>query len=287
MAGHDVSVVDARDGLERSRRRRADRDDSAPLTPGAGNRRSRGGVDLIALLLQAVVLDLLDTHRLKRAVPDVERDLGHLDAAILEGGHQRRVEVQTGGGRRDRPARAREDGLVPVAIVHAIVAPDVRRQRHVTDRIDRGVHGRVIFGPEPNEAPAEESTLEDFAMEGVISVKDDPRPRLQFLPGMHQRLPDHGVSRCRIPTDAGRRASAEQARRKNARVVDDNQIAGEQKPGKRRDVRVREGAGGAAKTQKTRPGAGRRRLLGDQLGRKVEVELADVHGPVDANRVIG
>ena len=163
--------------------------------------------------------------------------------------------------------------------------------------VDCGVHGRGVFGPETNEAPAEESPLEDFAMEGVNSVKDHARPRPQFLPGMHQRLPDHGVSRCRIPTDrpdqetldrpAGRRAPAEQARRKNARVVDDNQIAGEQKPGKRRDVRVREGAGGAAKTQKTRPGAGRRRLLGDQLGRKVEVELADVHGPVDANRVIG
>ena len=46
--------------------------------------------DLVALRLEPVILDAIDPDRLKRAVADVQRDLGHLDAA-------RRSAAMSGG----------------------------------------------------------------------------------------------------------------------------------------------------------------------------------------------
>ena len=48
--------------------------------------RGRGRVDLVALGLDAVILDALDADRLKRAVADVQGDLRDLDAARRERG---------------------------------------------------------------------------------------------------------------------------------------------------------------------------------------------------------
>ncbi len=75
--------------LERPRRRRADGDDPAPLVERAVDRAGRRGGNLEPLGLDAMLLDALDAHRLERAVADVQRDLGHLDALRARG--RRRV----------------------------------------------------------------------------------------------------------------------------------------------------------------------------------------------------
>src|SRR4051794_32943625 len=70
---------------------------------------------------------------------------------------------------------------------------------------------------------------------------------------------------------------AEQACRKHARVVDDEQIAGTEQFWQRRHRRVSDWTAAAGQIEETsRPALGGR-LLGDQFRRKLEVELADVH----------
>jgi hypothetical protein len=76
---------------------------------------------------------------------------------------------------------------------------------------------------------------------------------------------------------AARHPATEQPCRKHAGVVDDDEIAGAQESGKRGDVGVDNGPAVAIESQQARRAAVRRRLLRDQFGRKVEVELTDVH----------
>jgi hypothetical protein len=70
---------------------------------------------------------------------------------------------------------------------------------------------------------------------------------------------------------------AEQARWKDACVVDDQQIPAPQKIGQLADRCMSEGSRVAMKMQQTRSGALSRRHLRDELWWEIEVELADIH----------
>src|SRR5689334_1071064 len=109
-AGDDGAVVGARDRFERARRGRADRDDATALAPGAFDRGGGRRGDLVAFRLEPVLLDALDAHGLEGAVAHVQRDLGALDAAVIERGEKCGGEMQAGGRRGDRPAGAGVNG---------------------------------------------------------------------------------------------------------------------------------------------------------------------------------
>ena len=88
----DAAAAAQRRVLERAGRRRADGDDAAPVAPArARSASAAAGADLVALRIDDVILDALDAHRLERAVADVQRDLGALDAASLERRQQLRA----------------------------------------------------------------------------------------------------------------------------------------------------------------------------------------------------
>ena len=74
----------------------------------------------------------------------------------------------------------------------------------------------------------------------------------------------------------------EQPRREHARVVDDEKIAGAQEVGQRLDAGVCRRAAGAIDDEQARPAAIGGRLLRDEVGGKVEIEVADVHGRREA-----
>ena len=76
---------------------------------------------------------------------------------------------------------------------------------------------------------------------------------------------------------AGGNAAAQQARRKDARVVDHQEVAGRQAVGQLREAAVRDGARYPIEVKQPRRASVGGRLLGDQAGRQVEVEVADVH----------
>ena len=109
-------------------------------------------------------LDPIDANRLERAIADVERDLDDLDAACGERREQRRTHVQPRRGRRHGAALAGEHGLIPAPIVEAIRPFDVRRQRHVADRIHRRLDRRSILRPEAYHPPPLKAARQDLAV---------------------------------------------------------------------------------------------------------------------------
>ncbi len=71
-------------------------------------------------------------------------------------------------------------------------------------------------------------------------------------------------------------APAEQARRQHLGVVDHQQIARRQQARQVGDAMIREAVGST--TSSRAASRGRRRMLGDTLGRQVKIELVDPHG---------
>src|SRR5205085_6502835 len=114
-ARRNAALARARDVLERPRRGRADRDDTAAFLARARDRVGGRGADLVAFGLDAVILDPLDADRLERAVADVQRDRRHADAAPAQRVEDRRSEVQTGRRGGNRSACLRAYRLVAVA----------------------------------------------------------------------------------------------------------------------------------------------------------------------------
>ena len=102
---------------------------------------AEGVEEVSPLEAQSVIFHALDTHGLKRPVSHVQRDLDNLYSPPVQRFGQLASEVQARRRRRNRPALAREDRLVPVAIACLVGSLDIRRQRHMTDLVDDLVDG--------------------------------------------------------------------------------------------------------------------------------------------------
>jgi hypothetical protein len=167
----------------------------------------------------------------------------------------------------------------------------------VADRIDRGVNGRSVVRPEADDAAAEESAFEDLRVQRTLAFKHHPGARFQFLPRVNQRLPESGGRSgdggASVPTPsllcpqsadeqalhgaAAGHTTPDETRRKHPCVVDDDDIAGLQQLGKLADCRMRDRPGRSFEVQQSRGAALGGRFLRDQVGGKIEVEVADVH----------
>src|SRR5687768_11536605 len=191
------TLVLARHGFERPRRRRPHGNDSPLLLQRRRNRFRRGTTDFVAFGFHAVIFDLLDAYRLKRAVADMKGDLRNHDAAAGASGNELRSEVESGGRCGDRSAGLREDGLVTIAIRWLVVALDIRRQGHVPDGVD-GLDNLVdrtsVFGPQPDGSAAVKPALEDLTVKRARALEDDLSAGLQLLARMHESLPLAGLS---------------------------------------------------------------------------------------------
>src|SRR6267142_3034312 len=111
-----------------------------------------------------MILDAVDAYGLKSTVAHVQGDFGDLDAARRERGQQSGREVQPRRRCGNRPTPARKDGLVAIAIGRAVAALDVRRQRHVTNRVNGIRHRSAVLGPETNDSSSEEMPLQHLTM---------------------------------------------------------------------------------------------------------------------------
>ena len=112
----DSTAVGARDRLERPGRRGAHGNHAPALVAGAVDRVGGRTVDAVLFTLDPVILDLLDPHRLKRSVPDVQRDLDDFDLSFAESPHECLAEVQSCSRRRDRTSSRGKHRLIPLAI---------------------------------------------------------------------------------------------------------------------------------------------------------------------------
>src|SRR6185295_20298791 len=133
--------------FERSGRRGPDSDDTAPAVERAVYFGRRRVAYFVALRFDFMILDSVDADGLKRAVAHMKGDLDDLNAAPVERVHQCGAEVQAGSRRGNRSALPREYRLIAIAIVSAILAFDVRRQRHVADRVNRLLDRYPVFCP--------------------------------------------------------------------------------------------------------------------------------------------
>jgi hypothetical protein len=172
----------------------------------------------------------------------VQRHRRAADAARVEIRQHARVEVQAGRRRRNRPPRARIHRLIPRAIRLRIRATDVRRQRHVPERVDSRRDRRRPLRVEPHAPPPVKQALENLAADDDTRrarriLDHEPRARLQLLTGMDQSDPVLSLRRFlsfrrfrafhqkTFDGPAARIAPPEQACGKHARVVDDQQVA--------------------------------------------------------------
>ena len=151
-------AVFLRHRFKRPGRRRADGNDAAALVLRAGDCRCAARGDIEDLRVNRVRLDLVHANRRERAVADVHRDVGPLDAAGGELREQRRREMQPRGRRGDRSAGTRVDRLIPLAIRRAVGTLDVRRQRHVAQGVDGLIHVAAVRAAEPDR-PSPEGVL--------------------------------------------------------------------------------------------------------------------------------
>ena len=181
-----------------------------------------------------------------------------------------------------RPAAAREHGLIAIAIVHGIAALDTAARAR--NRSHRSPRQRLIRRrPEADDTPAEESAFEDLRVQGMHAFKHHPGAGFQFLPRVNQRLPETWGRSPQPPDEqalhcatAGH-TTADQTRRKHSRVVHDDDIAGLKQFGELADGGMGDRPGRPIEVEQSRGAALAGWFLRDQVGGKIEVEVADVH----------
>src|SRR3989449_9489277 len=72
--------------------------------------------NLVRFGMHRVITERVSLDGLERARPDVERERGDRDTALVDPGEQLRREVQARGRRSDTPVVGRVDGLIPLLI---------------------------------------------------------------------------------------------------------------------------------------------------------------------------
>ena len=125
-----------------------------------------------------------------------------------------------------------------------------------------------------------EQPLENLPVEDPRTLKDNARSRFQLLAWVHEGFPRvaSGVANEQtLHGAAGRYTPAEEPRRKDARVVDDEHIAGFEKLRECGDGSMAHGTACAIERKHPRGASLWRGLLRDQFSGQIEVEIANVH----------
>ncbi len=178
-------------------------------------------------------VDTIDANRLKGAVTDVQGNAEPAHASRFESLENAGSEVKARSRSGDGPADACIDGLVAIAIRSDVIALDIGRQRHVSQRIDGIPHWRTVVGPQPHRATAMKMTAKYFGVEAMGGrLEHHLRSLAQSLSGMHQRTPRVGslgwMDEKAFGGPAPWQATSDQPRREDARIVDHYRVTGVQ-----------------------------------------------------------
>src|SRR5215472_13134238 len=159
--------------FERPHRRGAHGYDAPALGQGAVELCGHRFRNIEALAMHFVVFQIGHMHWLKGSQSHVQSDLGNLDAASADVLENRRREMQTGCGRGDASASFGPgiDRLVALAVLAAVFAGDVRRQRHVTQLLHQ--REEIRHRAEADGSLAEISARGYLAFKLVILSKPD------------------------------------------------------------------------------------------------------------------
>jgi hypothetical protein len=227
----------------------------------------------------------LRPYGLKSPVADMKRELHDFDAAGLQFIENPSREMEPGGGGRDRTALSRVHRLIPLAILPFAPAfpqagrfsSDIRRERRTAqafqDRLQvplvQELHGALSELSDSGDASPQLTASE---MQHRSEPKSSRRPR-QNLPAVggfgpyQQEL--HDRPRFGAATELGR---------EDARVVHHEQILGAQEIGELLESVVTDPSRLDPELEEPREISPFQGLLGDELGRKLVVEVGDEQG---------
>ena len=216
----------------------------------------------------------------------MQRDLGDGRAPRLHPLEQGAVEVQACRGRRHRPCRPGEHGLVALVIGQLVCPLYVWRQRHVSVLAHETFHGRAVHARELDQADAVRQAVPDPDRDAAHLHRG---PRRELLPGPDKRAPQPRARRLRVQQqDLGGSASgppcgiaarAEQSRGQHAAVVDDQAITRPDEARQVGDRAVGPGACPPVDRQHAAVAAPGERALGDQPLGQFVVEIRGEQAP--------
>jgi len=208
----------------------------------------------------------------ERAQPDMERERDAPHAGRLERRKQRFGKVQPRGGRGHGAVHARVDRLVAHDVLRGGRVMDVRRQRHLALRTQRGVERATR---DPHDALALIACRDHHDRERSIRRRE-PRPDGCVLRGLREHAP--ALPRARLGTHeqqlqaTARRPPHHQARGPDACLVHHEHVAGTKPAPDACEPRVVERARGPLGDEQLRVLAPCRRVLRDQLPWQLVVE---------------
>lgn len=258
-----------------------------------------------------MILDAIHANGLESSQANVEGDLGGFGATLADAVEDFWSEVKAGGGSCDRSILLGVDGLVAIEVARRIGARDVRRKWDVADAAEKSeevvlpvVFVMVIFvifsdkRLKSDAAFAKVGAGENFGLQFVVLTEKKAFAQADLASGANQALPIvrvrrklareqelnaslQKVARCGIARAHGLRARAFAAAvktgRKDAGVVENNEIAGAQQIGEIAEQAISVLATGSLKMQHTRAIAGSERFLCNEFFGEMKVEVGDQH----------
>jgi hypothetical protein len=237
------------------------------------------------------VSEILGADRLKGSKTYVEGDGFDLDAALTELIKNFGSEVKTGGRSGGRSGFVRVHRLIAFAVFRAVVAMDIRRQRHVADLFEDGL--KIGRRREAEGALAELSGGKNLGGEQrlgfVRSVEVKVLAGLDLAAGTDESRPvisskrlgqqdfdaSAGEGRALLRAQAG--TGSVEAGRDDAAVVEDEEVAGTKDLGKIAEEIVAVFSRLPVEEEHAAGASNRRRRLGDQFFGEIEMEIGYTH----------
>lgn len=244
-------LLRSRNRLENADRRGAHREDARRRCDS----RPRIRIHPVALSVEIVLFEPRGRHGTKGVEADVKRDAHRIEA--LE---EPRCEMKAGGrsGRRPRPARI--DGLVSGGVPQRL--DNVRRERSLARRL-------ALKSEEPTTVP---ERLEELHRAQALPRPQTPARARETLP----QPVGFGLLEKQDLDRASGRPAEPKPRGHDARVVDDDELVGEELRELGEDEMLDRGRIPPVHEQ-PRSVAVLERMLRDQIGRQLVVEKGGVH----------
>ena len=249
-----------------------------------------------------VILDTLDADWLKSSEADVQGDIDGLDAALADAVEDFRCEMEAGGRSGYGAPVAGIDGLIAFAVIFAVIFAamgrirprNVRREWDVADAIENGVE--IVNRLEANMALAERGAGENFRLQFIALPKKQLFSNAELAARLDQAFPIVGLAgelarEKNLDTALKKIASGGIVRAyglnmyafapaikpcgKDAGIVEDQQIAGVKQVGKVAELAIGVVAAGALQMQHPRAVTSRERLLGNESGGEMEMEVGN------------
>ena len=124
-----TQVVGGTSTLEHTESGRADGNDSSTACFRARESVDRLGRQIVGFPVHHMFFDLLRLHRRKCSQADMERDIADVDPKVSDALEHFGSEVQTGGGRSNRPGCLRINSLIALEVLRLMIrvgSPNIR-----------------------------------------------------------------------------------------------------------------------------------------------------------------